>query len=200
MFSDESTLQQFVIHKMIIRRLPGNGFYWKNANQITKHLPSHMIWLAIFKSESAPLYFLSPGTAWIIQGFWNYLKTNGNTICRVISAQYVCMKLLYATGQLLFRIFWRGSIWQHWTDHGIEQFWTQLKVHGTFSKTKLQKQNLQHENHWEWLWIKSAWMWSRLITLTNWFTTWITGIIIKTKSSCIYRWFIWFEKVIEHCE
>lgn len=56
MFTDESTQKQFLIHKRIIRRLPDKGFYWKNANQIMKHHASQMVWCAIFKSGSAPLY------------------------------------------------------------------------------------------------------------------------------------------------
>lgn len=62
MFSDESTLQQFVTRKRHIRRPPGKRFEDRYTIQTMKHPPSQMIWGAMSKSGTAGLYFLPQGT------------------------------------------------------------------------------------------------------------------------------------------
>ena len=62
MFSDESTLQQFVARKRHVRRPRGTRFNEKYTISTMKHPPSQMIWGAIFEHGVAGISFLSPGT------------------------------------------------------------------------------------------------------------------------------------------
>ena len=62
MFSNESTLQQFVTCKRHIRRPPGKRFEDRYTIQTMKHPSSQMIWGAMSKSGTAGLYFLPQGT------------------------------------------------------------------------------------------------------------------------------------------
>jgi len=62
MFSDESTLQQFVVRKRHVRRPHGTRFNETNKISTMKHPPSQMIWGAISEHGVAGFSFLPPGT------------------------------------------------------------------------------------------------------------------------------------------
>ena len=62
MFSNESTLQQFVVRKRHIRRPRGTRFNEKYTISTIKHPPSQMIWGAISKHGVAGIFFFPPGT------------------------------------------------------------------------------------------------------------------------------------------
>ena len=62
MFSDESTLQQFVVRIRHVRRPRGTRFIEKYTISTMKHPPSQMIWGAISEHGVAGISFLSPGT------------------------------------------------------------------------------------------------------------------------------------------
>jgi len=62
MFSDEFTLQQFVVRKRHVRWLRGTRFSEKYTISTMKHPPSQMIWGAISEHGVAGISFLPPGT------------------------------------------------------------------------------------------------------------------------------------------
>jgi len=62
MFSDECTLQQFVVRKRHVRRPRGKRFNEKYTISTMKHPPSQMIWGAISEHGVAGVSFLLPGT------------------------------------------------------------------------------------------------------------------------------------------
>ena len=62
MFSDESTLQQFMVRKRRVRRPCGTRFMQKYTISSMKHLPRQMIWRAIFENVVAGLFFWPHGT------------------------------------------------------------------------------------------------------------------------------------------
>ena len=62
MFSDESTLQRFVVKKRHVRRPRGTRFMQKYTIFTIKHPPSQMIWVAISENGVARLFFLPHGT------------------------------------------------------------------------------------------------------------------------------------------
>ena len=62
MFSDESTLQQFVVRKRHARPPCGTRFNEKYTISTMKHPPNQMIWGAISKHGVAGIFFLPPGT------------------------------------------------------------------------------------------------------------------------------------------
>ena len=61
MFSDESTLQQFVVRKRHVRRPRGTRFNEKYTISTMKHPPNQMIWGAISEHVVAGISFLPPG-------------------------------------------------------------------------------------------------------------------------------------------
>ena len=62
MFSDESTLQQFLVRKRHVRRPRGTRFKQKYTISMTKHPTSQMIWGASSENGVAGLFFLPHGT------------------------------------------------------------------------------------------------------------------------------------------
>ena len=62
LFSDESSIQQFVARKRFVRRPKGKRFDAKYTVQTMKHPPSQMIWGAMSFNGRAGLYFLPPNT------------------------------------------------------------------------------------------------------------------------------------------
>ena len=62
MFSDECTLQQFVVRKKNVRRPVGKRFEERYTVSTIKHPPSQMVWGAFSRSGTAGLYFLPPGS------------------------------------------------------------------------------------------------------------------------------------------
>ena len=62
MFSDESTLQQFLVRKRHIRRPRGTRFMQKYTISTMKNPPSQMIWGAISENAVVGLFFLPHGT------------------------------------------------------------------------------------------------------------------------------------------
>ena len=61
MFSDECTLQQFVVRKKNVRRPMGKRFQERDTALTMKHPPSHMVWGIFSKSGTAGLYFFPQG-------------------------------------------------------------------------------------------------------------------------------------------
>ena len=62
LFSDETTLQQFVSRKKFVRRPSGKRFDERYTQQSMKHPPSVMIWGAMSWKGNAGLFFLPKGT------------------------------------------------------------------------------------------------------------------------------------------
>ena len=62
MFSDKSTLLQFVVRKRHVRRPRGTRFMQKYTISTIKHPPSQMIWDAISENFVAGLFFSAHGT------------------------------------------------------------------------------------------------------------------------------------------
>ncbi|KAG1696946.1 Transposable element Tcb2 transposase [Nymphon striatum] len=62
MFSDESTVQQFIVRKRHVRRPRGTRFNEKYTISTMKHPPSEMVWGAISEHGVAGISFLPPGT------------------------------------------------------------------------------------------------------------------------------------------
>ena len=61
MFSDQSTLQQFVVRKQNIRKLVGKRFDERYTVPTVTHPPSQIIWRAFSWLETAGLYFYYQG-------------------------------------------------------------------------------------------------------------------------------------------
>ena len=62
LFSDESTMQQFIPCKRHVRRPVGKRFDEKYTAATMKHLPSQMIWGAMSCFGPSGLYFIPPNT------------------------------------------------------------------------------------------------------------------------------------------
>ena len=62
MFSDESTLQKFVVKKRLVRLPRGTRFMQKYTFSTMKHPPNQVIWGAISENGVAGLFFLPHGT------------------------------------------------------------------------------------------------------------------------------------------
>ena len=62
MFSDESTLKQFVVRKRHVRPPRGTRLNEKYTISTMKHPPSQMIWGSISEHGVAGIFFLPPGT------------------------------------------------------------------------------------------------------------------------------------------
>ena len=62
MFSDKCTLQQFVVRIKNVRRPISKGFEERYTVSTMKPPPSHKVWGAFFRSNTAGLYFLLPGS------------------------------------------------------------------------------------------------------------------------------------------
>ena len=62
LFSDESTMQQFIPHKRHVRRPVGKRFDEKYTAATMKHPPSQMIWGAMSCFGPSGLYFIPPNT------------------------------------------------------------------------------------------------------------------------------------------
>ena len=66
LFSDESTVQQFISCNQLVKRPVGARYEDRYTIQTMKHPPSIMVWGVMFAHGTAGLYFLQSGT--IING------------------------------------------------------------------------------------------------------------------------------------
>lgn len=88
LFSDESSVQQFVVRKRHVRRPSGKRFVERFTIPTVKHPPSQMVWGSMSKYGTAGLYFLPVGTTMNGEKYLNLLKNhldipNGSHGCTV---------------------------------------------------------------------------------------------------------------------
>ena len=133
MFSDESTLQQFVMRKRHIRRHPGKRFEDCYTIQTMKHPPSQMIWGAMSKSGTAGLYFLPQGTTMNVAKYVELLREKLKLHMYIHQCSIFMhdgMTELRATDQRLCRFSWQKSKFQPWIGLGTAQTSTLSKIFG----------------------------------------------------------------------
>ena len=114
MFSDESTLQQFVTCKSHIRRPSGKGFEDHYTIETMKHPPSQIIWGAMSKSGTAGLYFLPQGTTMNGANYMELLQEKLKLHMYIHQCSIFMHEELRATDQRLCRISWQKSKFQAW--------------------------------------------------------------------------------------
>ncbi len=73
-FSDESSIQQFGVHKVNVWRPPGKIFDERYTQQTVKHPPSIMVWGGMSAKGNTGLFFLPPRTTMNGQKYLELLR------------------------------------------------------------------------------------------------------------------------------